>query len=28
MGFAEQGEVELHLGPGVYFPAVQMKREM
>ncbi|MDW3117117.1 GNAT family N-acetyltransferase [Roseovarius pacificus] len=28
MGFAAQGEVELHLGPGVYFPAVQMKREM
>ncbi|TCK99407.1 acetyltransferase (GNAT) family protein [Shimia isoporae] len=25
MGFAEQGEVELTLAPGVHFPAVQMQ---
>jgi len=25
MGFATQGDVDLQLGPGVYFPAVQMR---
>jgi N-acetylglutamate synthase-like GNAT family acetyltransferase len=25
MGFAERGEVELTLAPGVHFPAVQMQ---
>lgn len=28
MGFSEKGEIELRLAPGVYFPAVQMMREL
>lgn len=28
MGFAEKGEIELTLAPGVHFPAVQMTRDV